>query len=72
MSWPVSRLPADRIITLIDTPPFRPVNGSSFRRTGTGRMLEWLADMPGDSWQERWKNSRADVRVKESRQIHAL
>lgn len=65
MSWPVSRLAADRIITLIDTPPFRPVNGSSFRRTGTGRMLEWLADMPGDSWQERWKNSGAESLPKE-------
>src|SRR6516165_9361247 len=63
--WPASLLSADQIIARIDTPPFRPANGTGYRRHGTARILQWLACFPGDSWQQRWKASGAEARPKE-------
>ncbi len=54
-SWPRSLLAAGDVLALIGAPPFRPANGSGYRRHGTARMLEWLAAFPGGSWQERWQ-----------------
>src|SRR5215468_3280339 len=64
-AWPASLLSAGQIITRIDAPPFRPANGSGYRRQGTARILEWLAGFPGDSWQQRWKASGAEALPKE-------
>ena len=65
ISWPASLLSAQEIIALIDAPPFRPANGSGYRRYGTAKILEWLASFPGDSWQQRWKASGAEELPKE-------
>jgi hypothetical protein len=64
-SWPASMLSAREIIARIDAPPFRPANGTGYRRYGTARILEWLASLPGDSWQQRWKASGAEDLPKE-------
>ncbi|MBF8193664.1 site-specific integrase [Nonomuraea sp. K274] len=50
----------------MDAPPFRPDNGSGYRRHGAARVLEWLASHPGDSWQERWLASAAEDLPKET------
>ena len=64
-AWPASLLSAQQIIATIDAPPFRPANGTGYRRQGTARILEWLAGFPGDSWQQRWKASGAEALPKE-------
>ena len=64
-AWPASLLGAGQIIARIDAPPFRPANGSGYRRHGTTRILGWLASFPGDSWQQRWKASGAEDLPKE-------
>ena len=64
-AWPASLLSAGQIIARIDAPPFRPANGSGYRRHGTARILGWLAGFPGDSWQQRWKASGAEALPKE-------
>ena len=64
-AWPASLLSAGQIIARIDTPPFRPANGSGYRRHGTTRILGWLASFPGDSWQQRWRASGAEALPKE-------
>ncbi len=64
-SWPASMLSVQQIIALIDAPPFRPANGTGYRRYGTAKILEWLASFPGDSWQQRWKASGAEGLPKE-------
>jgi hypothetical protein len=58
-------LGAEEILARIGMPPFRPANGDGHRRHGTARILEWLAGMPGDSWQQRWKASGAEELPKE-------
>ena len=63
--WPRSLLAAADVLALIDAPPFRPANGSGYRRQGTARMLEWLAAFPGGSWQERWQAAGAEDLPKE-------
>src|SRR5271170_1222931 len=64
-SWPASLLSAQEIIARIGAPPFRPTNGTGYRRHGTARILEWLAAFPGDSWQQRWKAAGAEDLPKE-------
>lgn len=64
--WAESMATAEEVIARIDTPPFRPVNGSGYRRHGTTRVLEWLAGHPGDSWQARWIASGAEDLPKEA------
>jgi integrase len=63
--WAASLATAEEVLTRIDAPPFRPANGSGYRRHGTLRMLEWLASFDGDSWQERWTASGAESLPKE-------
>jgi integrase len=31
------------------------------RVRGLGHLLDWLTDQPGDSWQQRWRNSAAEA-----------
>ena len=64
-AWPASLISADQIIARIDVPPFRPANGTGYRRHGTAKILQWLADFPGGSWQQRWKASGAEALPKE-------
>jgi len=64
-AWPASLLSAGQIIARIDAPPFRPANGTGYRRHGTTRILDWLAGFPGSSWQQRWKASGAEDLPKE-------
>jgi hypothetical protein len=41
------------------------------RVTGLGLLLDWLADQPGRSWQERWLASGADAAGSRWRQVPA-
>jgi len=64
-AWPASLLTGQQIIARIDAPPFRPVNGTGYRRQGTAKILEWLAGFPGGSWQQRWQAAGAEALPKE-------
>src|ERR1700745_2133819 len=64
-AWPTSLLSAGQIIARIDAPPFRPANGTGYRRDATTRILDWRAASPGSSWQQRWKASGAEDRPRE-------
>jgi hypothetical protein len=35
--------------------------GSGQRVRGLHRLLDWLAEQPGDTWQQRWTNSGAEA-----------
>ncbi len=48
---------------LLTSPPFTLDNPASQgnRTRGLTVLLDWLADQPGDSWQQRWLASGADA-----------
>lgn len=55
-SWPHTGQSRQEVLTRVDGPVFR----AECRKTqvprlrGTGKMLDWLATFPGDTWQQRW------------------
>lgn len=61
-SWPATRLTREEAARLLASPPFvEPVAKHRCKRTAGGRLvLEWLADQPGETWQERWMASGAE------------
>lgn len=58
---PIDQLPAARVLDMLTSLPHweQPTNAVRtsqlrMRRRGAGVILDWLADHPGSSWQERW------------------
>lgn len=58
-SWPESTEDAARLLERLDEPPIRADNQLTrwSRKRGARRILEWLEQFPGESWQERWMAS---------------
>lgn len=62
--WALTQQDRQSIETLLTQPPFAPPKRHR-RHPGAyddavGRMLDWLQDQPGDTWQDRWLASGAD------------
>ena len=71
--WPASRAGREEVWRLLTSPLFTLDNpGSQGNRTrGLTALLDWLADQPGGSWQERWLASGADAAGGEWSQVSA-
>ena len=52
-------------------PPFAPATakGRAGHKLGLRLLLDWLADQPGDTWQDRWLASGADAAGRSWRQV---
>jgi hypothetical protein len=61
--WAASCMPFDEVLTLLTSPPY--VAGrrdkQRLRALGVRFFGEWLGDLPGRTWQERWLASGADA-----------
>ena len=62
-AWPATRQRREQTWARLTRPPFVLENRASQggRRFGLGLLLEWLADQPGRTWQDRWLASGADA-----------
>lgn len=61
-SWATSCMPRQEALTGMTSPPFvleKRINQTQ-RVAGLKLLLDWLADQPGQNWQERWQASGAD------------
>ena len=71
--WPAASASRQDALGRLTRPPF--VLGSAGsqkqRVIGLRLLLDWLADQPGDSWQERWLASGADAAGSRWRQVPA-
>jgi hypothetical protein len=71
--WPATRAGRDEVWRLLTSPPFtldHPASQGN-RTRGLTVLLDWLADQPGDSWQQRWLASGADAAGGEWSQVSA-
>ena len=62
-SWPATRLTRHEAIRLLTSAPFvadRP-DVQRRRRIGVELFFEWLAESPGDTWQQRWLHVEAEL-----------
>jgi Phage integrase family len=59
--WPETRASTAQILARLHEPPLlAPSESASFaRRTGAKQVLQWLAQYPGETWQQRWNASPA-------------
>jgi hypothetical protein len=60
--WPQTCLPRDAVIEHVMALPTGVQHPDAKRayRLGLRHLLNWLADQPGSTWQERWDNSGAE------------
>jgi integrase len=60
--WPATTQSREQVLARLLAPPFALDNraGQAQRRRGLIRMLDWLAGLPGRTWQERWIASGAE------------
>jgi hypothetical protein len=62
-AWPATSLDRDAAWEWLAGPPFAPAAAKARgeHRLGARLLLDWLADQPGDTWQDRWLASGADA-----------
>ncbi len=60
--WPQTAQSFEETLNRLTAPPFRPAaNGTrAGRRRGVTKLLHWLSDRPGDTWQQRWTAAGAE------------
>ncbi|MET7729546.1 tyrosine-type recombinase/integrase [Streptomyces mirabilis] len=61
-TWPATRHSRSRILERLLAPPFisESERNQEGREAGLIKVLDWLEDQPGDTWQERWLASGAE------------
>jgi integrase len=62
-SWPRTQQPRSVVEQRLTSPPFvldKP-DSQRLRAEGVRLMLDWLADQPGDTWQQQWTASGAEA-----------
>ena len=58
--WPATRQRRGYVLARLLAPPFSAGPQSSWR-IGLAKLVHWLEDQPGDTWQDRWVASGADA-----------
>jgi Phage integrase family len=63
MDWPATRHGRDKVWEKLTRPPFvmEVASSQGTRARGLTRLLDWLEDQPGRTWQERWLASGAEA-----------
>jgi len=63
LNWPATCRSREEIWTQVTSPPFvlADAGTESKRIRGLTRLLGWLESQPGATWQDRWRNSGAEV-----------
>ncbi len=63
VDWPATRRPRGDALGRLTSPPFVVANPATEhkRLRGLARLLDWLADQPGQTWQQRWLASGAEA-----------
>lgn len=61
--WAATRQSHDELLVRLTSPPFvvEMAAKQAKRANGLKRLVGWLADQPGRTWQERWVASGADA-----------
>ena len=61
--WELTSQPKPQVVGRLLAPPFPTGrrNMDQERRRGLARVLDWLEQQPGDTWQDRWITSGADA-----------
>jgi integrase len=72
-AWPATTAGREEVLGRLTGPPFvlGAAGSQKQRAAGLGLLLDWLADQPGRSWQQRWLASGADAAGSRWRQIPA-
>ncbi|MQA12566.1 MAG: tyrosine-type recombinase/integrase [Pseudonocardiaceae bacterium] len=71
-SWPATSGGHDDVLELLSSVPYTRRTGSKNRRAVSVRLLlAWLAEQPGQTWQDRWLASGADAAGAKWRQVPA-
>jgi len=63
-SWPMTEQTREALLTRLLAAPFTVEEDRAARarrRLGLVRLLDWLTEQPGDTWQQRWLVSGSDV-----------
>ena len=62
-TWPATEQPREEVLTRLLARPFAlDIPGTQTRRkVGLGKILRWLEQYPGQTWQDRWLVSGADA-----------
>ena len=62
-AWPATEASRAQVLERLGAVPFATDTPSEQRRrqVATGLVLDWLADNPGTTWQQRWSASEPDV-----------
>ncbi|HSS54390.1 MAG TPA: hypothetical protein VLK79_07060, partial [Gaiellales bacterium] len=62
-SWPATEQPAALVVSRLLTAQFVAASAGmqADRRRGLTRLLSWLQQQPGETWQDRWLASGADA-----------
>jgi len=70
-SWPMTQLDAEQVVAALEATGYHTGNPEQrrVRRSGVKAVLTWLADQPGESWQQRWKASGAE-RITGTQWVH--
>jgi hypothetical protein len=64
LSWPATGQGREPLLARLSADPFLVEEdrvARQRRRLGLVRLLDWLAEQPGDTWQQRWRASGADT-----------
>ncbi|MBF6302981.1 site-specific integrase [Nocardia amamiensis] len=61
--WKTTEQPREVVMRRLLAPPFvlEPVHSQMRRKVALGKILQWLEQFPGQTWQDRWLISGADV-----------
>ena len=62
-TWPATEHHQDRVLARLLAPPFT-LDGADTqqrRRRGLIGVVDWLAEQPGTTWQQRWRASGAEA-----------
>ena len=71
VSWPTTTRGRDDVVAHLTSPPFASQADEKHRTLGVNLLVDWLAEQPGRTWQDRWIATAADTAGAGWRQLPA-